>query len=176
MRNQSIFIFGGPDRCGKTTVAKALAKMLNIPYFKPTNQQWFAMNDPGAFAKQTEWGEPKMLDFIVQTGISVVIDRGFPCDWAYSKVLERDTAWQTIYALDDEYARLGATFVVMLRDTYNNVDEEWKKMTPEVLKELDHEYRNFAAMTKMNSLIISSNHPPEGDILRAHLFNICQEF
>jgi hypothetical protein len=155
---QKIIIFGGPDRCGKTTIAKTLSRVLGIPYFKPTNQQWFAMNDPSVFRKQTEFGEPKLLDFIKQTGQSVIMDRGFPCDYAYSKALVRETAWSTIEALDEEYGKLGAQLVFTLRTDYDGISDDWSKMSAKTLRALDHEYRMYAATSHMRHTLIIS--PP----------------
>jgi len=158
MREQNIIIFGGPDRCGKTTIAKELSKVIDVPYFKPTNQREFAMNDPGMFELQTRWGEPKLLDFIRQTHHSVIMDRSFVCDYAYSKVLGRNTAWSTIDALDEEYATLNALLVLTLRKSYaGRADDEWKVINEEKLKRLDEAYRHYAMATKMRYLILETD-------------------
>lgn len=158
MPNQRIFIFGGPDRCGKTTIAKTLSKVLDIPYFKPTNQQYYAMNDPKMFMMQTRYGEPKLLDFIKQTGQSVVMDRGFPCDYVYSKVLGRETDWLAIQDLDREYAKLGAIFVATLRYDYSGIEDQWSKITTARLRALHKTYEEYAGFTHMKSLLCVS--PP----------------
>jgi len=172
--NQRIIIFGGPDRCGKTTIAKALSKALDIPYFKPVNQQWYAINDPTVFKKQTEFGEPKLLDFLKQTGYSAIMDRGFPCDYAYSTVLGRDTAWETIWALDAEYGRMNAVLVVTLRTDYASFKDEWDQMTLSKTRALDKAYRAYAAQTSMKSVIIMTNPDPASWNLKAQVTDIIE--
>ena len=158
MREQNIIIFGGPDRCGKTTIAKELSKVIGVPYFKPTNQREFAMKDPSVFELQTRWGETKLYDFLKQTHHSAIMDRSFVCDYAYSKVLGRNTAWSTIDALDEAYAELDALLVLTLRKSYaGRADDEWKIINEEKLKRLDEAYRHYAMATKMRYIILETD-------------------
>lgn len=158
MERQRIVIFGGPDRTGKSTIAKAFANFNSIPYFKPTNQQWFAINDPGVFEKQTRWGEPKLLDFLRQTGHSAVMDRGFPCDWVYSHAMERETAWDVIAALDDGYAELGALLVFTLRKSYEGwADDADKRIDRAQLERLDWMYREYARGSDCRTLLLETD-------------------
>jgi thymidylate kinase len=158
MGNQKVVIFGGPDRCGKTTIAKELSKVIDVPYFKPTNQRHFAMNDPNVFELQTRWGETKLIDFLNQTGHSAILDRSFVCDYAYSKVLGRNTAWAVIDALDEAYAEIDALLVLTLRKSYaGRADDEWKVIDEEKLKRLDEAYRHYAMATKMRYLILETD-------------------
>lgn len=155
---QRVVIFGGPDRCGKTTIAKELSRQTGIPYFKPVNQSWFAQNDPGRFALQTEWGEPKLYDFIHQTKASAIMDRGFPCDYVYSKLLGRHTAWNTIEELDKAYGELGALFVVTVRTSYKGrADDQWKKIDEPMLWTLDQQYRVYAKNSNMRTLVLETD-------------------
>jgi thymidylate kinase len=158
MGNQKVVIFGGPDRCGKTTIAKELSKVIDVPYFKPTNQRFLAMNDPGVFELQTRWGETKLYDFLKQTNHSAIMDRSFVCDYAYSKVLGRNTAWSIIDALDEAYAEIDALLILTLRKSYSGrADDEWKVIDEEKLKRLDEAYRHYAMATKMRYLILETD-------------------
>jgi hypothetical protein len=155
---QRVVIFGGPDRCGKTTIANELSRQTGIPYFKPSNQGHFARNDPGVFQLQTQWGEPKLFDFIKQTKHSVIMDRGFPCDYAYSKVLKRNTAWSMIDTLDQAYGEIGALFVVTVRRDYSGrFDDQWDRIKEDTLRELDSEYRLYAGRTHMRSIVLETD-------------------
>jgi thymidylate kinase len=158
MHNQRIIIFGGPDRCGKTTIARTLSKVLDIPYFKPSYQQYYAMKEPSAFRHQTTWAEPKLLDFITQTGQSVIMDRGFPCDYVYSKVMGRETDWETITRLDKAYAKLGAVFVATLRYDYSGISDDWDKISMGRLRSLHDTYEEYMRGSSMRCVSIVS--PP----------------
>lgn len=159
MDRQTILIFGGPDKCGKTTIAKEMARQLQIPYFKPAHQQIIAETSPETFALQTRHGEPKLLDFVQQTGYSVIMDRSFPCDWVYSKVLGRETAWNAIQLLDEAYATLNAKliFCVKTKTGYERpIPDSWKKITNDVLRDLDAHYRVYARDSAMDALVLDT--------------------
>lgn len=144
-KDQWIITFGGPDRCGKTSIAKEISRQYCIPYFKPSNQRQFAIQDPEQFQHQTRWGEPKLFDFLKQTGHSAILDRGYPCDWAYSVVFGRVTAWDTIEVLDQLYSTLRAVNVFTLRHDYAGLkDDTWSDVTEKRLVELDEAYQEYA--------------------------------
>jgi len=155
LEQQWVITFGGPDRCGKTTIAKELSRQTGIPYFKPTNQKWFAMNDPKVFEQQTRWAEPKLLDFLKQTGHSVIMDRGYPCDWVYSGVLRRETAWDTIVALDNGYAELRAANIFTLRKDYTGwKDDSWTEIDEQRLADLHKRYEQWAFLSSTPTLVM----------------------
>lgn len=155
---QRIIIFGGPDGVGKTTLAKRLSTMLDIPYFKPSSQRQFAMDGGQVFREQTRWGEPKLMDFLMQTKHSAIMDRGFPCDYAYSKVLGRETAWGTITLMDEGYSRMGALLVIVCSADYTKLarDEFEKVADPEVQRKLEAAYWDYGYKTKMKCIIITT--------------------
>lgn len=157
-KRQKVVIFGGPDRCGKTTIAKELSRLTGIPYFKPTGQRSIAIKHPKLFEDQTRWAEPRVQDLLAQTGYSVIIDRSFPCDWAYSHVLGRQTAWSTIDVLDTSYGEMDAMLVLTLRRDYRDLkDDAFEAIDTEKLWALDELYRTYAVGTKMNVLILETD-------------------
>lgn len=156
--DQRIVIFGGPDRCGKTTIAKELSGLTKWPYFKPVSQQRIAIENPDAFKMQTRWGEPKLFDFLKQTGHSAIIDRGFPCDWVYSKALGRQTAWGTIDELDWYYSTLNAFLVFTVRKSYlGRQDDNFKSITEERLYKLHDLYVQYARRTSIPCLVLETD-------------------
>lgn len=159
-KEQKIFIFGGPDRCGKTTIARELSRQTGIPYFKPSGQQKTAIEKPEQFFYQTTYGESKLLDFLRQTGHSAIIDRSFPCDWVYSRVLKRGAAWDAIDMLDREYSKLHTYLIFTLKSgaDYSGVEpDSFKAITPEFLARVDEQYRFYAEKTSIPSLIIHTD-------------------
>jgi thymidylate kinase len=158
LQQQHIIIFGGPDGVGKTTLAKRLSLVLDIPYFKPSSQRQFAMEGGQVFREQTRWGEPKLMDFLMQTKHSAVLDRSFPCDYAYSKVLGRETAWGTIELLDQGYASMKALLVIVCSADYAQLakDEFQKVADPEIQRKLEAAYWEYARGTNMRRIIITT--------------------
>lgn len=155
MPNQQIVIFGGPDRCGKTSIAKALSKSALIPYFKPSKQRDISVNDPSLFKKQTTYGEPKLFDFLMQTKHSAIMDRSFVCDWVYSKAFDRDTDWEMIDLLDQGYAKLGAILVLTLRKSYEGwADDANERIDSARLVQLDKLYWQYILRTHMQSVVL----------------------
>jgi thymidylate kinase len=165
---QRIIIFGGPDRCGKTTLAREVSRVMNIPYFKAPNQQVVAEKNPDIFKLQTKWAEPRINEFIAQTGTSVVMDRGFPCDYVYSKVLGREAEWTAIWELDSLYSMMNAFLIFTLKENYDNTElDAWKKIDRNVLHQLDREYRVYAeVLTKIPTLIVHTDERKTDDYVK----------
>ena len=165
MPPRTLVIFGGPDRCGKTTIAHELCRRTGAPYFKPTNQMKYAINDPACFTAQTLIAEPKLADFLAQTGHSAVMDRSFVCDWAYSHALGRlekmslkDVGdWRaTIEALDRTYGLMDALFVLCVRSSYaGRQDPGWSLMDGKMMATLDDLYRRYLEKTTMRRLVLN---------------------
>ena len=67
---QQIIIFIGPDKSGKTTIAKALSILLKIPYFKnPNETDVFKTNYNSALLYEAKL----MFAFLKQTNYSSAI-------------------------------------------------------------------------------------------------------
>ena len=66
MRKQQVIIFDGPDGCGKTNIAAALSKVLDIPVFK--NQFEWDNFDLGSsnnyFINAIRYQHPYILSFL----------------------------------------------------------------------------------------------------------------
>lgn len=160
-----LVIFGGPDRCGKTTIARRLSQVTGTPYFKPSRQAEYAMVKPELFRFQTMFGEPKLADFLAQTGHSAILDRSFVCDFAYSHALGRlgpmtledVNNWQkTIVTLDMTYGMMDALFVLCVRSNYEGrSDPSWPRMDGDMMAQLDSLYRGYLTETKMRRLVLN---------------------
>lgn len=165
MPPRTLVIFGGPDRCGKTTIARELSRRTGAPYFKPTNQMKHAVEDPTIFTAQTIYAEPKLADFLAQTGHSAIIDRSFVCDFAYSHALGRlgpmslqqVNDWQiTIEQLDHTYGLMDALFVLCVRSSYKGrQDPGWPLMDGKMMATLDDLYRRYLLTTNMRRLVLN---------------------
>lgn len=91
-----IIIFEGPDRCGKTTLAKKVAEHFSIPYFK-SSKQGFCEVDLEQGNKH-DWRF--MLDFLSQTNPNVVFDRSFISQYVYSRIFREENVLKNFESLD----------------------------------------------------------------------------
>lgn len=157
--NQNIVIVVGPDRCGKTQIAKELARQLGNErfYFKATSEHVsflssrVSTNDQ--FLNQLRFADPRVYDLLRQTGHSVVFDRAFPCEFVYSKVLGRETDMAMIKHMDEAWASLNARIILCHRSSYVGiVDDLDPTIEVNMLNKLHDAYFDFASWTKCKLL------------------------
>ena len=115
---QRIVLFVGCDNTGKTTIAKRLSNELKIPYFKNSREKeiWTAKTYNTLTGLAYE--QPFILQFLEQTGYSVIIDRGHLCEEAYSEVFERKTDKKLIKTVDTKFASLNARVILCVKPAY----------------------------------------------------------
>lgn len=139
--------------CGKTQIAKELSKRLNIPYFKSSNEHSSFLASRASkselFLNQLLYADPRAFDLVKQTGQSVVMDRGFPCEWVYSTVFKRKTDKEFILHMDSLWASLGAKIIFCWRSSYDGiVDDLDPTLSGYLLQDIHDEYVNFLKLTK----------------------------
>jgi deoxyadenosine/deoxycytidine kinase len=148
VKEQKLILFVGPDRCGKTQIARELSRVTGIPYFKATSEHAsflgsrVSKNDQ--FLNQLRFADPRVCDLLKQTGHSVIMDRGFPCEFAYSQVLTRETDHSMLRYVDDAYASMGAIIVFCHRTSYVGITDDLDpSIGQELLEKLHVAYENF---------------------------------
>lgn len=158
--SQQLVFVVGPDMCGKTQIAKELSRWLNAPYFKASSEHTsylsskIAKNDQ--FLNQIRFADPRVIDLLRQTGHSVVFDRGFPCEYAYSKVMGRETDQLMLTHIDEEYAKLGAKVILCRRSSYEGIQDDLDPtIKQETLEILDYAYFEFLSWTKCENLVLN---------------------
>lgn len=122
MNIKNVFVVG-PDGTGKTAVSYALAERLGVPRFKcPTEKEMFV----GKTFKEHLAFDLMLPDLVGQTGLSFVSDRGYPCEYAYSHALGRDTDMTMLRRIDDKWAELSdpPLHVLLAMDDYSNARED----------------------------------------------------
>lgn len=154
---QQLVFFVGPDMCGKTQIAQAIASATGIPYFKATSEHTSFLSTrvstSDQFLNQLRFADPRVLDILRQTGHSVVFDRGFPCEYAYSRVFGRETDMVMLKHVDEAYAALGATVVFCHRSSYEGIHDDLDpSVGPELLNKLHAAYEDFTGWTKCRLL------------------------
>lgn len=101
-RGPSIIVIG-PDRVGKTTLVKHISDTLKIPAFKcPAEKRIFKEGGRSSLAF-----DYTLTHFMQQTGVRFVSDRGYPCEWVYSRVFGRETDDQLLELIDSAHEHIG---------------------------------------------------------------------
>lgn len=154
---QLLLFFVGPDMCGKTQIAQEVSKVTGVPYFKATSEHTsflssrVSKNDQ--FLNQLRFADPRVYDLLRQTGHSVVFDRGFPCEYVYSKVLGRETDMVMLRHMDEAWASLDAVVIFCHRSSYKGiVDDLDPTVKGDTLQQLHDVYEEFIEFTKCNWL------------------------
>lgn len=154
---QLLLFFVGPDMCGKTEIAHEVSKVLDVPYFKATSEHTsflssrVSTNDQ--FKNQLRFADPRVYDLLRQTGHSVVFDRGFPCEYAYSAILKRETDMTMLKHMDEAWASLDARIIFCHRSSYEGiVDDLDPTIESGMLNRLHGAYESFCSWTKCKVL------------------------
>lgn len=153
---QQIVAIVGPDMCGKTEIASALCEDLNLPYFKASSEHETYLRHPDRFIQQLRFADTRVLDFLKQTGYSVVFDRAWPCEFAYSTVFKRPTDMSVLTRVDAGMASLGAKIIITHRTSYKGIIDDIDPTTTEDrLDALDAAYQGFLKWTKCSTLLLN---------------------
>lgn len=142
---QKIITFFGADMCGKTNIAAELSRRLEIPVFKSSNEHENFLKSSDKFVMATRYSDTRMLDFLKQTGHSVIFDRGYPCEIVYSQYFNRQSDPSVLRYLDESYAKLGAVHVFCRRSSYKGIvdDLDPNRLDSVALSIIDHKYWEF---------------------------------
>lgn len=154
---QRLVFFVGPDMCGKTQIAQEVSRRMGVPYFKATSEHTSFLSTrvstSDQFLNQLRFADPRVLDILRQTGHSVVFDRGFPCEFAYSRVFGRETDLVMLRHVDEAYAALGAAVIFCQRSSYEGIHDDLDpSVGPELLNKLHAAYEEFTGWTKCRLL------------------------
>jgi hypothetical protein len=154
LNQQRILLIEGPDNNGKTHIGQKLSQMLEIPYFKNTDEWGAFLKKPEYFVNTLNYAEPFFLNYLKQTKASIILDRSYPSEWVYSKAFNRKTDMHQLQRVDEAYAELGAKIIICHRTDYTNqVDELFpEQIDSSKLVDIDELYNQFAVWTKCKLL------------------------
>lgn len=164
-----IIIFVGPDRCGKTTIAKELSYQSGIPYFKNHTQKDFFNKNIDPLQKIYIEGNLQ-IQFLEQTQCDVIKDRDFPCEYAYSKTYGRVSDDDYIFSLDEKYSRLTTVIVYCYKNVYKEFKDEFVDIKQ--IETLKKYYNEFLDKSKCKVIRMSTDNeylPAQIDIIRGVL-------
>lgn len=136
---QYILHFTGHDLAGKTSIAKELSKQIEIPYFRnPNNKNYF--NQKNDFLNPVEYAKHSNtllhaeggleINFLNQTGYSIIRDRSYICEMVYSVVYNRVTDLDFIRLLHESYCSIPGFFIIFCFKEFFN-----KKFEDDCVKE-----------------------------------------
>ena len=151
MKKQTIIIMEGHDMAGKTTIAAALSKKLDLPIVKiKRHEKWFDPMIDLLYAGETH------CQVAEQTGFSLIYDRLYPSEYAYSRTYGRPTSHEKIMALDERYAKMGALIVVCYKDSkaYQKDDKDIIDMSK--YDAITKWYNEFKKITKCKYLMLDT--------------------
>ena len=109
----------GPDRVGKTTLVQHIGKKLAIPSFKCPSEKDIFKSD----GRSSLVFDYSLTHFLKQTGCRFISDRGYPCEWVYSKVFDRRTDTELLNKIDLAHAQLG-TKILYLYSSVQPLEED----------------------------------------------------
>ncbi len=157
MSRQRVILFIGADGTGKTEMSTELSKRLGIPRFKNKGEWDHFGRDDAYFANVMRFGDYGFFSqYLVQTGASVIMDRGYPCEHVYSKVFGRQTDEAVLARIDEVYASIDAHIVVAQRSSYvGRIDDMFESIDSKKLQEIHDAYLEFASWTKCKTLLLN---------------------
>lgn len=159
---QQIIIFTGHDCSGKTEIAKELSRRTKIPYFKNKNEKRYLVEGKESFFDALKYDQPYIIQFLEQTGHSVIFDRCYESEWVYSLAFNRQTDFILLNAFDAKFAQLNTKIIICYKDLNNYYDDFVMLDEAKRIKDL---YFKFAAWTKcLNMLLDTSDENLESQI------------
>jgi hypothetical protein len=157
MMDQKIIIFCGADMTGKTEISMALSKKLNIPYFKASTEKNNFKKSPEFFINEMRYADPRMTDMLKQTKISLIMDRGFPCEWVYSRAFDRKSDNIATLKSDKEFSKLGAKIIICYRNCYDGLIDPDRPdlLLPHKLLEINNLYYKFTEISNCETFCLN---------------------
>lgn len=167
MRKNAILIFVGPDKSGKTTIAKEIVKIYDFFYFKNNHDKYFK----GENNLPTLYSEANLiLCFLKQIDIPIIIDRGYPCEAAYATVFNRKTDVDFLLKVDNEFCKFERFYIIFcFKDSYYEQDELYDDINKQIA--LKNAYFNFLMHCKTNILYLNTT-----DMILSNQINKIKEF
>jgi hypothetical protein len=141
--------------CGKTEMSLELSQDLEIPYFKNEGEWKFFEDDPQYFANCVKYGATFFLSYLKTSGTSVIMDRGHPSEWVYSKAFNRKTDLDILRQVDESFAELGTKIIIPTRTSYEHVIDQFSAITPAKLSLIDSLYHEFSKWTACETFFMN---------------------
>lgn len=106
-------------------------------------------DDQDRFLQQLKVADPRQLDMLKQVGFSVIMDRGWPCEFAYARYFRRPTDINVLLDNDRVYAELGAKIVFCYHKSYEGFQDDLNpKIAGRALRQIHEHYEEFFKLTQ----------------------------
>lgn len=151
----NIIIFEGPDSCGKTHMAKSLSKVTGIPYFKNNDEHRYFIKDPQYFIHAIRYVDTYFTSYLETTGASIILDRSWPSEWIYSKVMNRQTDLAVLKDLDSRHSKLGTKIIIPWRSDYSKIDDDYEAVNNNIQKIHDLYIKFAKEWTSCKTLLLN---------------------
>lgn len=149
----NIFIFCGPDQCGKTEISKEISKIFNVPYYKASTEHSAFLKNQDRFINDIRFSCPARLDLLKQINSGIVYDRAYPCEWVYSRYFDRKTDDDAICYLDNEYSKLNAIIIFCTRKNFEGIQDDLDpSINSQSLEKISKLYDEFFKISKCRVL------------------------
>lgn len=153
--NQTILLCGGPDRCGKSNILTELERITGIPKFKASNEHQNFLSLQGRFILELRYADFRMVDLLYQTGLSILVDRAYMCEWVYSQFFNRETDMMALRKIDNMYAKMDAKIVICTRKSFAGIKDDLDSRLDEIaLQKISDLYLDFIKWTKCKTCML----------------------
>ena len=150
--NQQLIIFEGPDMCGKTEIAHAVAEHLGIPVYK-SGREHDLFHDKDAQYLTLKYGNYEMIKLLETTKSNVIFDRFFPSEWVYSQVYDRTRDLDLVIEFDEYWASLGGKIIWLDKPQMDGKDELIEEGR---YNEIRQKYDDYMKITKCDYLYLDT--------------------
>ena len=151
--NNTLIIFEGHDNAGKSTIANKLSTLINVPVFKherASMQSWDTVASLlyayDAIAQLCENVKP-----------SIIFDRLFPSEYAYSRVTKRLTIDKKIFELDKRFSKLNTFIIVCYKQSNKYISDDTSEVSIIEYNALTEAYIKFAKMSECEVLLLDTS-------------------
>ena len=152
-----LIIISGVDRVGKTTVAKEISNVFGIPYVKFSGPAKLKVGDPLLWARDTIIFHESILRLLEnlyeqKCEVTAVIDRFYPDEIVYSKVIRNVDLYDAYRDIDERFANIGTKMVYVCPPDHNVLYERWKmedKVDIRHVNSLINRFDEFNSFTKL---------------------------
>ena len=156
MSKQIIIILVGHDNSGKSHIAKALSQSLSLPIFKMDTPKKFW--DP-VIAQR--YASEAITQVFEQTKASAILDRGFPCDYMYSKLFNRPFDYEKNFETDARFAKMNTLIVLCYKSEAKHLDDEEDRVNFQITTKdyykMTDTYREFKKQSQCRWLTLNTD-------------------